>query len=118
MAGCPIAVPDSDPAQGEWMTTQEAADRCGFTRPFVEGLLNSGAYPGQVSLKPGEPRKVLATEFHALMAQASSKAPMTLAEARQAVDVSRLNGAATVPTAERNQSRSRARALAIKWGLD
>lgn len=115
----PIAPAAGSPAapQGEWITTQEAANRCGFSRPFVAALLDSGAYQGKVQRTPGGHRKVLANEFQALVAQASAQAPKTLAQARQAVDLTRLDEAATTPTPVRKQSRARAQALAKKLGI-
>lgn len=105
------------PPEGEWITTQEAANRCGFSRPFVANLLDSEAYKGQVSRTSGGHRKVRASEFETLMAQASTKAPKTLAEARKAVDLTRLDETKAVPSAARKQSRARARALAKKLGF-
>ena len=105
------------PSQGEWITTQEAANRCGFSRPFVATLLDSGAYKGQVTRTPGGHRKVLASEFETLMAQASAKAPKTLAQARKAVDLTRLDEGKAVPGTARKQSRDRARVLAKQFGL-
>lgn len=101
----------------EWITTQEAANRCGVSRPFVAMLLDSGAYEGQVSRTSGGHRKVLASEFKRLMIQATAKAPKTLPDARMAVDLSRLDEAKAVPSAARKQSRARARALAKTLGL-
>lgn len=105
------------PAAQEWITTQEAANRCGFSRPFVTMLLDSGAYKGRVSRTTGGHRKVLASEFEALMAQASANAPRTLAQARKAVDLTRLDESAAVATTERSRSRARARSLAKRLGL-
>lgn len=100
-----------------WISTQEAAKRCGFSRPFVAALLDSGAYLGKVQRSAGGHRKVLASEFDALLAQALSSAPATLAQARKAVDVDRLDDAPRVSRAERTQSKARADALAKKLGL-
>lgn len=105
------------PAEEEWITTQEAANRCGVSRPFVVMLLDSGAYEGQVSRTSGGHRKVLASEFKRLMTQATAKASKTLPDARMAVDLSRLDEAKTVPSTARKQSRARARALAKTLGL-
>jgi hypothetical protein len=80
-------------------------------------LLDSGAYKGQVIRASGGHRKVLASEFEAMMTQASAKAPKTLTEARKAVDLTRLDAAKAVPSTARNQSSARARALAKKLGL-
>lgn len=104
-------------ATEDWISTQEAANRCGFSRPFVTSLLDSGAYKGRVSRTTGGHRKVLASEFEALMAQASANAPKTLAQARKAVDLTRLDEGAAAAGTARNQSRARARALAKKLGL-
>lgn len=101
----------------EWITTQEAANRWGFSRPFVTSLLDSGAYKGRVSRTTGGHRKVLASEFEALMTQATGEAPKTLAEARKAVDLTRLDVGEAGKGTARNQSRARARALAKKLGL-
>ena len=101
----------------EWITTQEAANRCGFSRPFVATLLDSGAYKGQINRTEGGHRRVLASEFETLMAQASAKAPKTLGQARKAVDLKRLDVSAAVNGAARRQSRARAQALAKKLGL-
>lgn len=101
----------------EWITTQEAANRCGFSRPFVTSLLDSGVYKGRVSRTTGGHRKVLASEFEALMTQASVEAPKTLAEVRKAVDLTRLDEGEAVSGTARSQSRARARALAKKLGL-
>lgn len=104
-------------AAKEWITTQEAANRCGFSRPFVTALLDSGVYKGRVNRTKGGHRKVLASEFEALMAQASANAPKTMVQARQAVDLTRLDEGEAVAGTARNQSRTRARALAKKLGL-
>lgn len=104
-------------ATEEWITTQEAANRCGFSRPFVTSLLDSGAYKGRVNRTTGGHRKVLASEFEALMAQASANAPKTMTQARKTVDLTRLDEGAAVAGTARKQSRARARALAKKLGL-
>ena len=101
----------------EWISTQEAANRCGFSRPFVAALLDSGAYQGKVQRTPGGHRKVLASEFEALVAKASDEAPRTLAQARKAVDLNRQNDGEGTPPKERKQSRARAQALAKKLGI-
>lgn len=101
----------------EWITTQEAANRCGFSRPFVATLLDSGTYKGQINRTEGGHRRVLANEFETLMAQASAKAPKTLGQARRAVDLTRLNDGKAVPSTARKQSRERAHALAKRLGL-
>ena len=104
--------------QGEWISTQEAANRCGFSRPFVAALLDSGAYEGQVNRTPGGHRKVLAGEFEALVAKASAQAPKTLAQARKAVDLTlQQDNAQALPRTERKRSRARAQALAKKLGI-
>lgn len=103
--------------QAKWISTQEAAKRCGFSRPFVAAMLDSGSYPGKVRRMPGGHRQVLASEFEALAAKALAKAPKTLTDARMAVDLSRLDGAKAVPSAARKQSRARAQALAKTLGL-
>lgn len=104
-------------AASEWISTQEAANRCGFSRPFVAALLDSGAYTGKVHRTAGGHRKVLASEFEALVAKAFAAAPKTLAKARQAVDLTRLNEAPAAPRKVRNQSKARATQLARKLGL-
>lgn len=112
------SVKDQTESKGEWISTQEAADRCGFSRPFVAALLDSGSYQGKVHRTPGGHRKVLAGEFEALMAKASAEAPKTLAQARKAVDLTlQQDNAQAVPSAERKRSRARAQALAKKLGI-
>jgi predicted nucleotidyltransferase len=69
----------------DWISTQEAANRCGFSRPFVAALLDSGAYTGKVHRTAGGHRKVLASEFEVLVAKASAGAPKTLAQAHKTV---------------------------------
>lgn len=102
----------------EWITTQEAANRCGFSRPFVTALLDSGAYKGRVNRTAGGHRKVLAGEFEALVAKASVEAPKTLAQARKAVDLAlQQDNAQAIPRTERKRSRARAQALAKKLGI-
>ena len=103
--------------QREWISTQEAANRCGFSRPFVAALLDSGAYKGQVNRTAGGHRKVLASEFEALVAEASAQAPKTLAQARKAVDLTPQHTTEVVPGTERKRSRARAQALAKKLGI-
>lgn len=73
---------DSSKAKPEklWISTQEAANRCGFSRPFVAALLDSGTYQGKVLRTAGGHSKVLASEFEALVAKASVTAPKTLAQ--------------------------------------
>ncbi len=105
------------PPASEWISTQEAANRCGFSRPFVAALLDSGAYTGKVHRTAGGHRKVLASEFEALVAKASAATPKTLAQARKAVDLTRLNQAPATPRKERKQSKARATELARKLGL-
>lgn len=101
----------------DWISTQEAANRCGFSRPFVAALLDSGTYTGKVHRTAGGHRKVLASEFEALVAKASASAPKTLTQARKAVDLKRLDDAPATPRKERKQSKVRATALANKLGL-
>lgn len=103
--------------KGEWISTQEAADRCGFSRPFVAALLDSGSYQGKVHRTPGGHRKVLASEFETLVAKASAQAPKTLAQVRKAVDLTHQDSAEAVPSTQRRQSRVRAQALAKKLGI-
>lgn len=105
-------------AQDEWITTQEAANRSGFSRPFVVALLDSGAYKGRVNRTDGGHRKVLAGEFEMLMAKASAEAPKTLAQARKAVDLTQQQDSAhAVTLTERKRSRARAQALGKKLGI-
>lgn len=101
----------------EWISTQEAANLCGFSRPFVAALLDSGTYTGKVHRTAGGHRKVLASEFEALVAKASASAPKTLTQARKAVDLKRLDDAPATPRKERKQSKLRATALANKLSL-
>ena len=103
--------------QREWISTQEAANRCGFSRPFVAALLDSGAYKGQVNRTAGGHRKVLASEFEALVAEASAQAPKTLGQARKAVDLATQHTTEVVSGTERKRSRARAQALAKKLGV-
>ena len=102
---------------GEWISTQEAANRCGYSRPFVAALLDSGTYTGKVHRTGGGHRRVLASEFEALVAQACANAPKALAQARKAVDLKPLDGGPATPRTERKQSNVRATALAHKLGL-
>lgn len=92
------------PSGVDWVSTQEAAKLCGFSRPFVVALLDSGTYPGKVHRTAGGHRKVLASEFVALVAQASTRAPKTLAPARRAVDLKVLD-ASTRQAVQRFQQR-------------
>lgn len=101
----------------EWITTQEAANRWGFSRPFVATLLDSGTYQGRITRTPGGHRKVVASEFEALMVQAAAQTPQTLAEARHAVELTRLDEGKAVTGTVRKQSRERARAVAKRLGL-
>ena len=101
----------------DWISTQEAANLCGFSRPFVAALLDSGTYAGKVQRTAGGHRRVLASEFEALVAKACAAAPQTLAQARKAVDLKRLDGGPATPRTERKQSKVRATALAHKLGL-
>lgn len=101
----------------EWISTQEAANRCGFSRPFVAALLDSGCYEGAVRRTPGGHRKVLATEFETLVAKASAAAPKTLGQVRKAADLPTQDETGTAPRAARKQSRTRAQALAKKLGM-
>lgn len=90
LADAPRGKASVQPAN-EWISTQEAANRCGFSRPFVAALLDSGTYTGKVHRTAGGHRKVLASEFEALVAKASAAAPKNLAQARKAVDLSLLD---------------------------
>ena len=101
-------------SKDEWISTQEAANRCGFSRPFVAALLDSGAYLGKVQRTPGGHRKVLASEFEALVVKASAESPRTLAQARKAVDLNHQEDAGVTHSSERKQSRVRAQILARK----
>lgn len=99
----------------EWISTQEAAKRCGFSRPFVAALLDSGAYTGKVHRTAGGHRRVLANEFEALVAAAA--APKTLGQARKAATLHPIGESRVASRKERQQSKSRASALAHKLGL-
>jgi hypothetical protein len=101
----------------EWISTQEAANRCGFSRPFVAALLDSGCYQGEVRRTPGGHRKVLASEFETLVAKASAEAPKTLPQVRKTTDLTLQNDTEATPRAERKQSRARAQALVKKLGI-
>lgn len=101
----------------DWISTQEAANRCGFSRPFVAALLDSGTYAGKVHRTAGGHRKVLASEFEALVAKASAAAPKTVVQARKAVDLTRLDEGPVTASKARQQSKARAGALAKKLGL-
>ena len=107
-----LAQPEKD-----WISTQEAANRCGFSRPFVAALLDSGTYAGKVHRTAGGHRKVLANEFEALVAKASAIATKTSAQARKAVDLRALDDVPATPRKARKQSKLRAGALAKKLGL-
>ena len=107
-----LAQPEKD-----WISTQEAANLCGFSRPFVAALLDSGTYPGKVQRTAGGHRRVLASEFEALVAKAFAAAPKTLAQARKAVELKPLDGGPAMPRTVRKQSKVRATALAHKLGL-
>lgn len=105
--------------KSEWITTQEAANRCGFSRPFVVALLDSGHYLGEVRRTAGGHRKVLASEFETLVLKASAHAPKTLAQARKAVDVTQLDAGQEIPSRNaRKQSQARMQALAKTMGID
>ena len=110
--GKALAQPEND-----WISTQEAANRCGFSRPFVVALLDSGTYAGKVHRTACGHRKVLASEFEALVAKASAIAPKTLAQARKAVDLRALDNVSATSRKARKQSKLRAGALAKKLGL-
>ena len=101
----------------EWISTQEAASRCGFSRPFVAALLDSGAYTGKVHRTAGGHRRVLANEFQALVAEAAVAAPKTLGQARKAATLNPIGESRVASRKERQQSKSRASALAHKLGL-
>lgn len=74
--------------------------------------------PGQEpQLVPGRKLIELSHEFEELTAQASADASKTLARARKAVDLTRLDAGKGVSGTARKQSRDRARALATKLGL-
>ncbi len=85
--------------------------------PLCGALLDSGTYTGKVHRTAGGHRRVLASEFEALVAKACAAAPKTLAQARKAVDLKRLDGGLSAPRTERKQSKVRATALAHKLGL-
>lgn len=102
----------------EWISTQEAANRCGFSRPFVAALLDSGTYEGQIHRTPvGGHRKVRADEFAAFIAKTAPLAPASLPEARQSAVVSEPQPSEPPSAPERAASRVRATALAKKLGL-
>lgn len=106
----------SSAASPEWISTQEAANRSGFSRPFVAALLDSGAYEGQIHRTPvGGHRKVRADEFAAFMAKASA-AP-SLDEARRSAELREPPGQPAPSEPARAASRVRAAALAKKLGL-
>lgn len=80
-------------------------------------MLDSGTYTGKVFRTAGGHSKVMASEFEALLAKASVAAPKTLAQARKAVDLTRLDEASATPRKERKQSRNQETGLAKKLGL-
>ena len=110
--GKALAQPEND-----WISTQKAANRCGFSRPFVAALLDSGTYAGKVHRTAGGHRKVLASEFEALVAKASAIAPKTLAQTRKAVDLTLQEGVPVTSRKALKQSKLRAGALVEKLGL-
>ena len=75
----------------DWISIQVAANLCGFSRPFVAALLDSGTYTGKVHRTAGGHRKVLASELDALVAQTCANAPKALAPAPKAVDSPQLD---------------------------
>ena len=46
-----------------WLSTEEAARRTGFSRPFIIALLDGPNYPGKVNRSPKGHRRVLASEL-------------------------------------------------------
>lgn len=100
-----------------WVTTQEAADLTGFSRPFVARLLDSGNYPGEVhrTLKGGH-RKVRGDEFQNWIKQISvGTDPGTLQQVRATADVELREGEGqTDPSAAEQEARAASRARALE----
>lgn len=107
------------PKEKEWLTTEEAAQKSGLSRPFIAALLDGPLFEGRVMRTPKGHRRVAAKDFELWMEKNHRAAyvPTTLSEARSGPRDD--EPAPLVETDdERTQRKSaRARSLALARGM-
>ena len=68
---------DGEPKPKEWLTTEEAGARMGFSRPYVTALFDSGEFAGGVSKSTGGHRRVRASAVDAWMSDHGVSHPLS-----------------------------------------
>ena len=70
-----LVADEKAPQEKEWITSQEAATRMGFSRPYVVALLDSAEFEGKVLKRAGGHRRVLASSVAEWMNQHGVRHP-------------------------------------------
>ena len=77
IASLQVLVPRLDQDQKEWLTTAQAADLVGFSRPYMTALLDSKDFAGKVQKSTGGHRRVLASDVRDWMGRNGVNYPLT-----------------------------------------
>ena len=100
----------------EWLTTEEAAQLSGFSRPFIAALIDGPTYTGKVTRTEKGHRRVQAADFSQWLAKmGGSSRPSTVADVRTGFKPEPEIGTETA--AEKNQ-RLKARTRALSTARD
>ncbi len=103
----------------EWLTTEEAAQLSGFSRPFIAALLDGPTYTGTVTRTEKGHRRVLASDFRQWLKKTGGK-PRRLTVADVRTGFKPEPGIGPETAAEKNirlKSRQRAVGLARSLGI-
>lgn len=103
----------------EWLTTEEAAQLSGFSRPFIAALLDGPTYTGTVNRTQKGHRRVLASDFRQWLKQlGASERPLTVADVRRGVrQETAIEAETAAEKKDRLKSRKRALDLARSLGI-
>ncbi|KNH08585.1 hypothetical protein BRCH_01709 [Candidatus Burkholderia brachyanthoides] len=96
----------------KWISTEEAAKKSGFSRPFIAAAIDSGVYSGRVNKTPKGHRRVLSGEFDDWIKLArEGNVSMSLEDARSGLDIGPSSEQRTEDA--ENSRKKRARRLVI-----
>ena len=72
-----VLVPEFGKIEKEWVTTAQAAEIMGFSRPYMTALLDSSDFAGKVHKSSGGHRRVLASDVRDWMIKNNVHYPLT-----------------------------------------
>lgn len=104
--------------QSEWLTTEDAAQRSGFSRPFIAALLDSPSFEGRVSKTEKGHRRVDARDFQRWLEKSRpSDLPSDVASARSGPRDEEPTPLEETPAEKAGRIAARKRALAAAKAL-